>query len=237
MTDVSKLSDEELLQSSARAAGSVDVVLNGEIRRRLSAQAERIAYLETLVERLREIGLQAKDDANARIAELERDENGASRALDHAMVRADAAEKERDEARDALRPPRRPNDEGGPGKEDSYWLQQKLNAAIRHLRDIEDEFRCRRGVPEGFNMIRADRARSIYEQITDDFLNGKRDVLTMKERADAAEARVVVLENALREIARFGASIPAPGWEPVISADAKAIARAALAVRDEETNG
>jgi len=78
-----------------------------------------------------------------------------------------------------------PSDEGGPGHEEAYWLRQKLQASIVHLRDIEDYFRMS-GTPR--SMDRADRARSLYEQISEDFVNGKIDRLTMRQRAEAAEA-------------------------------------------------
>src|SRR4051812_40053424 len=94
----------------------------------------------------------------------------------------------------------RPTREGGPGKEEAYWLKQKLYESIRHLRDIEDYFRERGGTPDSPNMDRADRARSLYEQISDDFLNGRRDVPTMRQRAEAAEAAVLVLLRALEQI-------------------------------------
>jgi len=86
-----------------------------------------------------------------------------------------------------------PSDEGGPGHEEAYWLRQKLQASIVHLRDIEDYLRMS-GTPR--SMERADRARSLYEQISEDFVNGKIDRLTMRQRAEAAEARVEVLERA-----------------------------------------
>jgi hypothetical protein len=79
-------------------------------------------------------------------------------------------------------PGRVPSAEGGPGHEEQYWQRRKLNAAIQHLRDIEDYYRTRGGDPEGFNMVRADRARAIYEQISDDYLNGKRNRPTLKQR-------------------------------------------------------
>jgi len=78
-----------------------------------------------------------------------------------------------------------PSDEGGPGHEETYWLRQKLQASIVHLRDIEDYFRMS-GTPR--SMDRADRARSLYEQISDDFVNGKTNRLTMRQRAEVAEA-------------------------------------------------
>jgi len=78
-----------------------------------------------------------------------------------------------------------PSDEGGPGHEETYWLRQKLQASIVHLRDIEDYFRMS-GTPR--SMDRADRARSLYEQISEDFVNGKTNRLTMRQRAEVAEA-------------------------------------------------
>lgn len=160
----------------------------------------------------------AESKARARIAEVEREllatvpvihrEQVARRA---AEARIAEAERERDdeianrwklEARIAeVERERRqvPSDEGGPGGpgyEEQYWLRAKLNASIRHLRDVEDFYRLREGLPEGFNMLRADRARSLYEQISDDFLNGNRDVPTMRDRAQAAEARNKELEEA-----------------------------------------
>jgi len=80
-----------------------------------------------------------------------------------------------------------PDSSGGPGKEEVYWLKRKLNESIRHLRDIEDYYRMKSGTPVSFNMIRADRARSLYEQISEDFLNGKINQPTMRERAEGAE--------------------------------------------------
>jgi len=81
-----------------------------------------------------------------------------------------------------------PNDEGGPGHEEAYWLRQKLQASIVHLRDIEDYLRMS-GTPR--SMDRADRARSLYEQISADFVNGKIDRLTMRQRAERAEQELV----------------------------------------------
>jgi hypothetical protein len=80
-----------------------------------------------------------------------------------------------------------PDRSGGPGHEERYWLKRKLNESIRHLRDIEDYYRMIGGTPRSFNMIRADRARSLYEQISDDFLNGRSMQPTMRERAEGAE--------------------------------------------------
>ena len=92
-----------------------------------------------------------------------------------------------------------PSDEGGPGAEELYWLRAKLNASITHLRDIEDYYRLLGGSPEGFNMVRADRARQLYEAITEDFVNGK---MTRRTRAEA-EARVEELTEALRLASRL----------------------------------
>lgn len=89
-----------------------------------------------------------------------------------------------------------PGVEGGPGKEETYWLRVKLDACVQHLRDIEDFYRIRGGLPESFNTIRADRARSLYEQISEDFISGKVTVPTMRERAEAAEALVGLLREA-----------------------------------------
>lgn len=80
-----------------------------------------------------------------------------------------------------------PDRSGGPGHEEVYWLRRKLNESIKHLRDIEDYYRIKGGTPRSYNMIRADRARSLYEQISEDFLNGKTNRPTMRERAEAAE--------------------------------------------------
>jgi hypothetical protein len=102
-------------------------------------------------------------------------------ALHALAVRLERAERERDGEGSV------PTKAGGPGHEEKYWLKHKLYASIRHLRDVEDYYRLKGGLREGFNLIRADRARSIYEQITEDFLNGKRDVPTMRERAKRAE--------------------------------------------------
>lgn len=83
-----------------------------------------------------------------------------------------------------------PSEAGGPGKEEAYWQRRKLDAAIRHMRDLEDYFRLAGGTDDSPNMIRADRVRAIYEQISDDYLNGKTYRPTMKERAEAAEAEI-----------------------------------------------
>jgi hypothetical protein len=74
--------------------------------------------------------------------------------------------------------------EGGPGREERYWLKGKVGAAIRHLRDVEDFYRVTRGgLPGSRNEILADRARAIHEQLTADILNGKTTEPTVLERA------------------------------------------------------
>lgn len=75
-----------------------------------------------------------------------------------------------------------PSEEGGPGHEEIYWFRAKLDAAILSLRDIEDYYRTKGGLRESFNMVRADRARDIYEQISEDFFNGRVGVPTIRER-------------------------------------------------------
>ena len=78
-------------------------------------------------------------------------------------------------------------------KAETYWQRQKLDSAIRHLRDIEDFYRTRGGLGMSRNQVRADRARAIYEQITDDYLNGKMTRPTLKEHAATLEAEVARL--------------------------------------------
>ena len=82
-----------------------------------------------------------------------------------------------------------------PEQDESYWLRQKLNLAVRHLRDIEDHNRSSwAGLPErfegSFQESRANRARSIYEQITSDFFEGKIDKPTMKQQLETAVDQV-----------------------------------------------
>ncbi len=81
---------------------------------------------------------------------------------------------------------------------EAYWLRQKLNTAVGHLRDIEDYNRIFEGERyEGsFQESRADRARSIYEQITSDFFEGKIDKPTMKQELEIAQAQVKALREA-----------------------------------------
>ena len=76
-------------------------------------------------------------------------------------------------------------------------LLAELEQAERHpdfvkMRDtFADYYRVELGgEPDSPNMLRADRARSLYEQISDDFLNGRSTVPTMRERAESAEAQL-----------------------------------------------
>ena len=139
--------------------------------------------------------------------------------MEYWKSKAKAAEAERDEAQ--LRAGinglgAHPSEAGGPSKEEAYWQRRKLDAAIRHLRDIEDHFRLGAGTPESPNMIRADRARAIYEQISDDYLNGKTYRPTMKERAVAAEGE----RDRLREVLETSVGCweeDARGWRDVLS--------------------
>jgi len=92
-----------------------------------------------------------------------------------------------------------PDSSGGSGHEEQYWLKRKLNESIRHLRDIEDYYRLRSGTPRSYNMERANRARSLYEQISEDFLNGKIRQPTMRERAEAAEYALEYADRRLQD--------------------------------------
>lgn len=106
-------------------------------------------------------------------------------ALAHAaLIELEQAERARDEQRRRV-----PSDEGGPGHEESYWLRLKLQGAIQHLRDVEDYYRVHAGMPDSMNMLRAERARALYEAITEDFVNGK---ATRPSRADL-EARLATV--------------------------------------------
>ncbi len=91
--------------------------------------------------------------------------------------------------------------ECGPGQGKADWLRRKLDAAVRHLREIEDFNRIGDfppGTYEGsFQEAQADRARSIYEQITSDFYEGKLGQPTMRQERDAALEQVKVLREGL----------------------------------------
>ncbi len=90
----------------------------------------------------------------------------------------------------------RPEFGAGQGKED--WLRRKLNAVVRHLRDIEDYNRIWDYPAEqyegSFEEAQADRARSIYEQITSDFFEGKLGEPTMKQQLEEAKAKILEQE-------------------------------------------
>jgi hypothetical protein len=157
------------------------------------------------------------DDLRARVAELE-------------------AEREAERRRE-------PSDEGGPGHEEQFWMRVKTRAAITHLRDMEDYFRLRGGLPEGFNMVRADRLRQLHEAITADFLNGKLTAPTTRDRIEAAEARVRVqaeqiaaLQDALRQVldcrGSYNGTVSMYGGDPAICTKCEAVARIALALAE-----
>ena len=157
--------------------------------------------------------------AEARIADLRRQLADAERR---------ATEAEAEAERDALL---RGNvsqypDLGGAGSTDAYWQRwqrMKIDAAIRHLRDIEDYYR-----PMGDNIFaqaRADRVRDIYEQLGDDYLYGNLGRPTMAERVRTAEAQLAAQAETLRRmreaLLRLASGVPGV-W-------ATAVARAALA--------
>jgi hypothetical protein len=82
---------------------------------------------------------------------------------------------------------------GLPRTEDrAYDLRQRFNRAVRWLREAEDIART-----EMPAWPTADRIRDIYEQITDDLLNGKTTVPPLKQRlAEAEQALVAEVEKA-----------------------------------------
>lgn len=65
----------------------------------------------------------------------------------------------------------------------AYDLRQRLNRAVRWLREAEDIARV-----EMPAWPTADRIRSIYEQVTEDVLNGRESVPPMRQRLTEAEA-------------------------------------------------
>lgn len=113
-------------------------------------------------------------------------------AIDALVARVEELEKERR---------RIPSNEGGPGHEEMYWLRAKLNAAITQLRYIEDYYRLKGGTPDSFNMERADRARSIYEQITVDFIHGRMGTPITAARVAALERHCDKLSETLTDCA------------------------------------
>jgi len=153
-----------------------------------------------------------------------------------AAVELDRVRAERDEAlRGGLAAG--PTNEGGPGHEQTYWLRSKLRAAIMHLRDVEDYYRMLGGRPESHNQARADRARDIYEQITEDFVNGKLSVPSVKAERDALRAENERLRAALGTIADMDQEGPVENWKYVQASmyhDMRALARAALNATEKE---
>ena len=100
-----------------------------------------------------------------------------------------------------------------PEQDESYWLRQKLNMAVRHLRDIEDYNRSSwAGLPErfegSFQEARADRARSLHEQITADFFEGNLILPTMKEQLEIALAQLEIWEPLISDLTDSKAA----GW-------------------------
>jgi hypothetical protein len=79
-----------------------------------------------------------------------------------------------------------------PGEDFRYRLVQKLNAAVRALRDAEDIARVE--YPE---WPAADRVRSVYEQITADLLDGTVTRPPLVRRLRDSEERALRLANAL----------------------------------------
>lgn len=64
----------------------------------------------------------------------------------------------------------------------AYDLLQRMNKAVQWLREVEDI--ARMGMPA---WPTADRIREIYEQISDDVLNGRSSVPPLKQRLSEAE--------------------------------------------------
>jgi hypothetical protein len=83
-----------------------------------------------------------------------------------------------------------------PGEPEAYWQRMKVNAAILHLRDIEDYYRPVAGL---FSQARADRVRDIYEQLSEDYLNGNLDRPTMVQQLTQARQDRAALMEALEE--------------------------------------
>jgi hypothetical protein len=79
-----------------------------------------------------------------------------------------------------------------------YDLRQRLNRAVRYLRDAEDIARL-----EMPAWPTADRIRSIYEQITADVLEGSTWMPPIRERLDTAETELAALREAARAVASF----------------------------------
>jgi hypothetical protein len=76
----------------------------------------------------------------------------------------------------------------------AYDLRQRLNRAVRWLRDAEDIARI-----EMPAWPTADRIRDIYEQISEDVLNGKTTKPPLLERLRNAEAENAKLRQAVQD--------------------------------------
>lgn len=77
----------------------------------------------------------------------------------------------------------------------AYDLRQRLNRAVRWLREAEDIARI-----EMPAWPTADRIRDIYEQVSEDVLNGKRNIPPLLQRLREAEADRDRYGEALEEI-------------------------------------
>lgn len=80
---------------------------------------------------------------------------------------------------------------------EAYDLRLRLKRAIRWLRDAEDIARVNKPA-----WPTADRIRSIYEQITEDVLNGRTSLPSVLERLESAESESESLRAALAELVR-----------------------------------
>jgi hypothetical protein len=79
-----------------------------------------------------------------------------------------------------------------PGETTAYRLRLKLNAAARELRDAEDIARM-----EMPAWPTADRIRDIYEQVSEDVLNGKTSKPPLLQRLRESEEENRELRAAL----------------------------------------
>lgn len=86
-----------------------------------------------------------------------------------------------------------PHEDAGGTTHEREWLTQKLQAAVRHLRDLEDYYRVQ---PNELAQLRADRARACHEVITVDFLRGNVNAPTLYEAAKALHEQVEMDEAA-----------------------------------------
>jgi hypothetical protein len=100
--------------------------------------------------------------------------------------------------------------EARPGETVYYRLRQHLNAAVRQLRDAEDIARME--MPA--TMPTADRIRSIYEQISEDVLNGKTNRPPLLQQLRESEARCSRLAAALMDDHGVSTAEINAMWEP-----------------------